>query len=61
MCTSDGLDACTAPGFWHTPKFIAEVRTVQIEAGGPEMPVVLLGDPAYPMRRHDVKFDKGTI
>ena len=54
MCTSDGLDSCTAPGFWQTLISIAEVRkrycseieNVQIEGYRPEIRVVLLGNPA---------------
>ena len=49
MCTSDGLDSCMAPGFWQTLISIAEVRKryySEIEAHGPEIPVVLLGNPA---------------
>ena len=30
---------------------LIENRTVQVEANGPEIPVVLLGDPAYPMKQ----------
>ena len=59
MCSSTGLGSCMAPGFWQTLISIVEVRkrfvpllrlgrdrTVQIEAHGPEIPVVLLGNPA---------------
>ena len=55
MCTSDSMDSCMAPGFWQTLISIADVRkkycseiesSVQIEAHGPEIPVVLRSNTA---------------
>ena len=50
MCTSDSLDSFMAPGFWQTLISIAEVTkrycSEIIEAHGPEIPVVLRGNPA---------------
>ena len=54
MCTSDSLDSCMAPGFWQTlfsidgvrKRYCSKNRIVQIEVHGPEIPVVLRGNPA---------------
>ena len=71
ICTSDGIDTCTAQGFGHTLISIAEVRQRCLEIKPCEwtrnsscsaLQTSISDESAVATERsHDLKCDKGTI